>query len=108
MTVVEPSANAVETAVVEFTLNGEPVSVEVDSRTSMLELLRGEFGLVSVKDGCSPEGSCGACTVMVDGHAQVCCAQKVAHYAGKHIVTQEGLTEDERRLWAECFSAVGA
>ena len=74
----------------------------------MLELLRDELGCTSVKDGCSPEGSCGACTILVDGHAQVCCAQKVAHFAGKNIVTQEGLGEERRRLWAECFAAAGA
>ncbi|HUK45175.1 MAG TPA: selenium-dependent xanthine dehydrogenase [Gaiellaceae bacterium] len=93
---------------VEFTLNGETVVVRPDSETSMLELLRDELGCTSVKDGCSPEGSCGACTILVDGHAQVCCAQKVAHFAGKHIVTQEGLGSETRQLWAQCFSAAGA
>ncbi len=107
MTTSELSA-AVGSGVVEFTLNGEPVSVSADPGTSMLELLRGQFGLTSVKDGCAPEGSCGACTILVDGHAQVCCAQKVAHFAGKHIVTHEGLGEDERRRFADCFAAAGA
>jgi xanthine dehydrogenase molybdenum-binding subunit len=97
-----------DVGVLEFRLNGEPVSVHPDPDTSMLELLRDELGCTSVKDGCSPEGSCGACTILVDGHAQVCCAQKVAHFAGKEIVTQEGLGPDERRLWAECFAAAGA
>ena len=101
-------AVGVERTTVAFTLNGEPVSVEVDPEASMLELLREEFGLVSVKDGCSPEGSCGACTIVVDGRAQVCCAQKAPHFAGKHVVTQEGLTEEQRRRWSECFAAVGA
>ena len=103
MTTSEFSAT-VEAAVVEFTLNGEPVSVQADQETSMLELLREQFGLVSVKDGCAPEGSCGACTVLVDGHAQVCCAQKVAHFAGKHIVTHEGLADEERKRFADCFA----
>jgi xanthine dehydrogenase molybdenum-binding subunit len=84
------------------------VRVEPDPETSMLELLRDELGCTSVKDGCSPEGSCGACTILVDGHAQVCCAQKVAHFAGKEILTQEGLGEERRRRWAECFAAAGA
>ncbi len=101
-------ATGLERATVEFTLNGAPVSVEVDRSTSMLELLREEFGLTSVKDGCSPEGSCGACTILVDGHAQVCCAQNAAHFAGKHILTQEGLSDEQRRLWSECFAAAGA
>ena len=93
---------------VEFTLNGVVVRVAPDPETSLLELLRDELGCTSVKDGCSPEGSCGACTILVDGRAQVCCAQKVAHFAGKKIVTQEGLGEERRRLWADCFAAAGA
>ena len=49
---------------------------------SLLELLREEFGLCSVKDGCAPEGSCGACTVIVDGKAVVSCAQKASRVEG--------------------------
>ena len=75
----------------EFTLNGERVSASPREDESLLELLREELGLRSVKDGCAPEGSCGACTVIVDGHAVVSCAQKAARVAGKHVVTQEGL-----------------
>ena len=109
MTTSELSPAAAAAAVlVEFTLNGEPVSVQADPGMSMLALLREQFGLVSVKDGCAPEGSCGACTVLVDGHAQVCCAQKVAHFAGKQIVTHEGLTEEQRKRFADCFAAAGA
>ena len=93
---------------VTFTLNGEHVAVRPAAEQRMLDLLREELGCTSVKDGCSPEGSCGACTILVDGHAQVCCAQKVAHFAGKEIVTQEGLSEERRRLWTECFAAAGA
>ena len=66
------------------------------------------LGLRSVKDGCAPEGSCGACTVIVDGRAVVSCAQQAARVEGKHVVTQEGLAEETRRLWAERFVAAGA
>jgi len=92
----------------EFTLNGKAVSAEPGEGTSLLELLREELGVRSVKDGCAPEGSCGACTVIVDGRAVVSCAQKAARFEGKHVVTHEGLTEEERRLWSECFVAAGA
>ena len=60
----------------DLTLNGEPVSVDVRPRMSLLELLREELGVTSVKDGCAPEGSCGACTGLIDGKAGVSCAQK--------------------------------
>ncbi len=92
----------------ELTLNGEQVSAEPRADESLLELLRERFGLRSVKDGCAPEGSCGACTVIVDGRAVVSCAQKASRVEGKRVVTQEGLTGDERRLWADCFVAAGA
>ena len=79
----------------ELTLNGEPVAVEPRDGESLLELLREELGLRSVKDGCAPEGSCGACTVLVDGRAVVSCAQKATRVEGKHVVTQEGLAGRE-------------
>ncbi|MDQ1324465.1 MAG: aldehyde oxidoreductase, partial [Chloroflexota bacterium] len=55
----------------DFTLNGKPVVFEATPGRSLLDVLRGECGLRSMKDGCAPEGSCGACTVIVDGHAVV-------------------------------------
>ncbi|HEU6446604.1 MAG TPA: selenium-dependent xanthine dehydrogenase [Gaiellaceae bacterium] len=92
----------------ELTLNGERVVAEPREGQSLLELLRDDLGVRSVKDGCAPEGSCGACTVLVDGRAVVSCAQKAARAEGKQVVTHEGLSRDERRLWAECFAAAGA
>jgi len=93
---------------VELTLNGVEVVAEPREGQSLLELLRDDFGLRSPKDGCAPEGSCGACTVLVDGHAAVSCAQPATRVAGKSVVTQEGLGEEARRLWAESFVAAGA
>ncbi len=92
----------------EFVLNGKVVSGEPAEGTTLLELLRTELGVRSVKDGCAPEGSCGACTVIVDGRAVVSCAQKATRFEGKHVVTHEGLSDDERRLWSESFIAAGA
>ena len=68
-----------------FVLNGNPVEVEVREGASLLEALREGCGITSVKDGCAPEGSCGACTVMVDGRAVVSCAQPAARFAGKSV-----------------------
>ena len=75
----------------ELTVNGKKVVAEPRDGQSLLELLRDDLGVRSVKDGCAPEGSCGACTVLVDGHAVVSCAQKATRVEGKHVVTQEGL-----------------
>ena len=92
----------------ELMLNGHPVSADPPSGATMLDLLRDECGITSVKDGCAPEGSCGACTVLVDGKAVVSCAQPATRAAGKHIVTQEGLSPGQRDLWASSFVAAGA
>jgi xanthine dehydrogenase molybdenum-binding subunit len=75
---------------------------------SLLELLREELGATSVKDGCAPEGSCGACTVLVNGKAVVSCAQKAEHASGRDVVTQEGLVPIERDRWADGFVVAGA
>ena len=50
---------------VTFTLNGAPVAVPADG-CSLLEALRDRLGVRSPKDGCSPQGQCGCCTVWVD------------------------------------------
>ncbi len=92
----------------EFTLNGRAVSVQVQDGEALLEVLRERCGLTSMKDGCAPEGSCGACTVMVDGRAAVSCAQPAVRIAGKRVTTLEGLAPERRDQWADCFVAAGA
>src|SRR5437867_8245060 len=92
----------------DFTLNGASVSVEAREGMSLLDLLRDGCGLTSVKDGCAPEGSCGACTVMVDGKAVVSCAQPATRAAGRSVITQEGLSPAARETWAHAFVAPAA
>jgi xanthine dehydrogenase molybdenum-binding subunit len=93
---------------VDLTLNGRAVSAATRPGMSLMELLREELGVTSVKDGCAPEGSCGACTVLIDGKAVVSCAQKAEHAAGRHVMTQEGLAPEERERWADGFVVSGA
>src|SRR3954468_14150490 len=52
---------------VQFTCNGEQVEVSSAPGESLLSVLREQLGIVSVKDGCAPQGQCGCCTVLVDG-----------------------------------------
>jgi selenium-dependent xanthine dehydrogenase len=91
-----------------FTLNGRTLTLDARPGASMLDVLREECGVTSVKDGCAPEGMCGACTVLIEGRAVVSCAQPAERLTGKHVITQEGLTSAERELWADCFVAAGA
>ena len=55
-----------------FELNGVSVETEM-SHPHLLAAIRDEFGLISPKDGCSPSGQCGCCTVLIDGKARVAC-----------------------------------
>ncbi len=92
---------------IAFSLNGQPVTVQVREGERLLEVLRERLGLRSMKDGCAPEGSCGACTVMVNGRAAVSCAQDARRVDGADVVTLEGLPEEHRSLWADAFVATG-
>ena len=74
-----------------FNLNGRDVERMIDVRMSLTDLLRGEFGLTSVKKGCEV-GECGACTVLIDGEAFNSCSYLAAWAEGKRVRTLEGLT----------------
>jgi selenium-dependent xanthine dehydrogenase len=91
-----------------LTLNGRREEVTVGPGVSLLDVLRDGCGLRSMKDGCAPEGSCGACTVIVDGRAVVSCAQPAARFEGREVLTLEGLPDAKRGAWAEAFVATGA
>jgi selenium-dependent xanthine dehydrogenase len=91
-----------------FTLNGEPVEVQPEPGETLLDLLRDRRGLRSMKEGCAPEGSCGACTVLIDGHAVVSCTHLADRLAGHDVVTLEGLAPAVREAWADAFVAAGA
>jgi xanthine dehydrogenase YagT iron-sulfur-binding subunit len=77
---------------VEITLrvNGEEQRLRVDTRTTLLDLLREHLGLTGAKKGCD-HGQCGACTVLLDGRrVNSCLALAVAH-DGAELTTIEGL-----------------
>jgi selenium-dependent xanthine dehydrogenase len=92
----------------ELTLNGQALSLSVRDGATLLEVLREGCRVTSVKDGCAPEGSCGACTVIVEGKAVVSCAQPASRFDGRAVITQEGLTGGDRQRWASSFVASGA
>jgi xanthine dehydrogenase YagT iron-sulfur-binding subunit len=74
-------------------INGERHELDVDTRTSLLDLLREHLGLTGAKKGCG-HGQCGACTILIDGRrANACLALAVAHDDAE-IVTIEGLADD--------------
>jgi xanthine dehydrogenase YagT iron-sulfur-binding subunit len=94
----EPHADSrVEPAVtvgVTLRINGEERTLDVDTRTSLLDLLREKLDLTGAKKGCD-HGQCGACTILIDGRrANGCLALAVAH-DGADIVTVEGLADGD-------------
>ena len=90
----------------QFTLNGK--SVEVGDHPHLLAALREELDITSPKDGCSPSGQCGCCTVLIDGKASVSCQISLEKVAGKSITTLEGFDATERERFAAAFAAAGA
>jgi aerobic-type carbon monoxide dehydrogenase small subunit (CoxS/CutS family) len=92
---------------VTFTCNGNIVDVPVEPGESLLSVLRERLGLVSVKDGCAPQGQCGCCTVLVDGDARVACVTAASRVAGRSVTTVEGLPADTRDAMAAAFVATG-
>jgi xanthine dehydrogenase YagT iron-sulfur-binding subunit len=79
---------------VTLRINGEERSLTVDTRTSLLDLLREHLGLTGAKKGCD-HGQCGACTILLDGRrANACLALTVAH-DGAEITTVEGLADGD-------------
>lgn len=93
--------------VTEFLLNGAPVQVD-GQHPHLLSALREELGVLSAKDGCSPSGQCGCCTVLVNGKAVVSCNLSLDRVAGAEITTLEGFPSDERDRLARAFAATGA
>jgi aerobic-type carbon monoxide dehydrogenase small subunit (CoxS/CutS family) len=92
---------------VTFALNGATVTVG-DDGASLLDALREDLGCRSVKDGCSPQGQCGCCTVWVDGAARVACVTPLRRVAGRAVTTVDGLVPDLRDRWVDAFVATGA
>lgn len=89
-----------------FTLNG--ADVEVGEHDHLLAALREELDVTSPKDGCSPSGHCGCCTILLDGKAVVSCQTPLEKVAGRTVTTLEGVEAGERRRYAEAFAATGA
>ena len=88
-----------------FTVNGKPVTVEQNQK--LIRYLRDSLGLTSVKDGCS-EGACSTCTVLIDGRPTRACIPQTDKLEGKSVLTVEGLTDFEKRVYTYAFGQAGA
>jgi xanthine dehydrogenase YagT iron-sulfur-binding subunit len=84
-----------ESAVVRLKINGNWTDVEVDTRTSLLDMLRERVGLTGTKKGCD-QGACGACTILLNGQRVVSCLTLAAMHNGADVVTIEGMAQGDR------------
>ncbi|MDF1606251.1 2Fe-2S iron-sulfur cluster-binding protein [Nocardioides sp. YIM 152315] len=77
-------------ATIHLTVDGTDRSVDVDTRTTLLDALRERVGVTSPKKGCD-HGQCGSCTVLLDGRRHLTCLAIAVAYDGAEIVTADGL-----------------
>jgi selenium-dependent xanthine dehydrogenase len=92
---------------VDFTLNGKAVSASYEPGMHFLEVLREGCGIVSAKNGCAPEGTCGCCLVLIDGRPALSCLRKPEQLQGHDVKTLEGIPEEMRRVLGEAFVLEG-
>jgi xanthine dehydrogenase YagT iron-sulfur-binding subunit len=79
---------------VSLTINGQPRTLKVDPRTSLLDALRERMELTGTKKGCD-HGQCGACTVLVNGRRELSCLSLAVMNQGAEVRTVEGLAQGE-------------
>ena len=78
---------------ISFTLNGRPVTADVQPQHNLVELLQGQFGLTGARESCG-QGLCGCCTVLVDGKPVSGCLHLAAFVDGAEVTTIEHLDSD--------------
>ncbi|MFQ5741217.1 MAG: selenium-dependent xanthine dehydrogenase [Acidobacteriota bacterium] len=90
----------------KFLLNGQERTYDGDPDQSLLDYLR-QGGILSVKDGCSPQAACGCCTVQLNQKAVLACVTGMKKVAGGELLTLEGLSPYQRDTFANAFLAKG-
>ena len=89
--------NSVNDMNIELTVNGTRMTVDVDVRTTLLDLLRERFGLTGTKKGCD-HGVCGACTVHLDGERVLGCLTLAVSVTGRTVRTIEATATGDTGL----------
>ena len=91
-----------------FRLNGKDVSLTTDPLRRLIDVLREDFDLKGVKEGCS-EGECGACSILLNGKMVTSCIIPVGAADGQEIMTIEGISVTEKgKIITEAFADGGA
>ena len=82
---------------IKLNVNGDVYALQVESRRTLLEVLREQLGLTGTKEMCN-KGDCGGCTVLLDGRAVLSCMMLAVEADGKEVLTIEGLAEKGYQL----------
>nr|WP_301175118.1 (2Fe-2S)-binding protein [Actinomadura geliboluensis] len=90
-----PLERGPEARAVVLTVNGRERPVRIEPRVSLLDALREHLGLTGSKKGCD-QGTCGACTVWVDGRRVLACLTLAIACEGREVTTIEGLSDGDR------------
>ena len=91
-----------------FQINGQSIHYQGDENKSLLSYLREDLHITSVKDGCSSQGTCGACMVNINGKAKLACLTKLSKLANAEIRTIEGIETKRAETIAAAFVEKGA
>ncbi|WP_039656246.1 (2Fe-2S)-binding protein [Clostridium tyrobutyricum] len=93
---------------INFNLNNKYVEIEAPGVKRLLDVLRDDFKLTGVKEGCG-QGECGACAVIIDGKLINSCCVPAANVIGSKVTTIEGLRDTRKfELLDQCFKEAGA
>ncbi|MCI7605428.1 MAG: molybdopterin-dependent oxidoreductase, partial [Spirochaetales bacterium] len=90
-----------------FKITVNSIITETSENKSLLRYLRDDLKITSAKDGCS-EGACGTCTILYDGEAVKACTLTTKMADGHSVITVEGLSEWEKRVYDYSFGKAGA
>ena len=101
------STQSSESKSIQFVLNGQSMSHTAAPKRSVLDVLREDLDLRSIKPGCSPQGVCGCCAIMVDDKVRLACTLPFKAIEGKDVQSLEGLSEEDRAVLAESFVQCG-
>ncbi|MCF6242337.1 MAG: 2Fe-2S iron-sulfur cluster-binding protein [Bacteroidales bacterium] len=93
---------------IKFKLNGKNIEYTANPTQNLLHYLRNDLKLTAVKDGCSGQGACGACTVEINGKAKLACLTKIESLQNAEIFTPEGFPEYVLDTIAKAFVNEGA
>jgi len=94
-------------AMIKFKLNHENIEIDTDPNRRLLDVLREDFKLTGVKEGCG-EGECGACAVLMNHQIVNSCSVPLANVIGKEIITIEGFSKTQRyQVIKDAFAKTG-